>query len=155
VTDARAHWWTLDLANAFVSPGVNSRGELVPSHGASRRRLGDKTHGDLFPGASKLGVGQRGQFALLPQLKTNWNIYILLSNNHPPYKYSFQFFCCAWFCFAYIKFATCSKTHHLILKTLYNCSRNTFIPCLENRRSCNIDETYVNVRPPTNFWSIF
>ena len=28
-------------ANAFVSPGVNSRGELVPSHGASRRRLGD------------------------------------------------------------------------------------------------------------------
>jgi hypothetical protein len=41
VTHARAHWWTLDLANAFVSPGVNSRGELVPSHGASRRRLGD------------------------------------------------------------------------------------------------------------------
>jgi hypothetical protein len=34
---------TLDFANAFVSPGVNSRGELVPSHGASRRRLGDKT----------------------------------------------------------------------------------------------------------------
>jgi hypothetical protein len=32
VTHARAHWWTLDLANAFVSPGVNSRGELVPSH---------------------------------------------------------------------------------------------------------------------------
>jgi hypothetical protein len=42
VTHARAHWWTSDLANAFVSPGVNSRGELVPSHGASRRRLGDK-----------------------------------------------------------------------------------------------------------------
>jgi hypothetical protein len=41
VTHARAHWWTLDLANAFVSPGVNSRGELVPSHGASRRQLGD------------------------------------------------------------------------------------------------------------------
>ena len=41
VTHARAHWWTLDLANAFVSPGVNSRGELVPLHGASRRRLGD------------------------------------------------------------------------------------------------------------------
>ena len=32
----------LDFANAFVSPGVNSRGKLVPSHGASRRRLGDK-----------------------------------------------------------------------------------------------------------------
>jgi hypothetical protein len=41
VTDARGHWWTLDFANAFVSPGVNSRGELVPSHGALRRRLGD------------------------------------------------------------------------------------------------------------------
>jgi hypothetical protein len=29
------------LANASLSPGVNNRGELVPSHGASRRRLGD------------------------------------------------------------------------------------------------------------------
>jgi hypothetical protein len=42
VSDARDIWWILDFANAFVSPGVNSRGELVPSHGASRRRLGDK-----------------------------------------------------------------------------------------------------------------
>jgi hypothetical protein len=42
VTHARDIWWTLDSANAFVSPGVNSRGELVPSHGASRRRLGEK-----------------------------------------------------------------------------------------------------------------
>jgi hypothetical protein len=42
VSHARGHWWTLDFANAFVSPGVNSRGELLPSHGASRRRLGDK-----------------------------------------------------------------------------------------------------------------
>jgi hypothetical protein len=33
VTHARDIWWTLDFANAFVSPGVNSRGELVPSHG--------------------------------------------------------------------------------------------------------------------------
>jgi hypothetical protein len=41
VTHARDNWWTFDFANAFVSPGVNSRGELVPSHGASRRRLGD------------------------------------------------------------------------------------------------------------------
>jgi hypothetical protein len=41
VTHARDIWWTLDFPNAFVSPGVNSRGELVPSHGASRRRLGD------------------------------------------------------------------------------------------------------------------
>jgi hypothetical protein len=42
VTHARDIWWTLDFPNAFVSPSVNSRGELVPSHGASRRRLGDK-----------------------------------------------------------------------------------------------------------------
>jgi hypothetical protein len=42
LASARDDWWTLDFANAFVSPGVNSRGELVPSHGASRRRLGDK-----------------------------------------------------------------------------------------------------------------
>jgi hypothetical protein len=42
VTHARDNWWTLDFPNAFVSPSVNSRGELVPSHGASCRRLGDK-----------------------------------------------------------------------------------------------------------------
>jgi hypothetical protein len=48
VTHARDNWWTLDFANAFVSPGVNSRGELVPSHGASRRRLGDKLIDYLF-----------------------------------------------------------------------------------------------------------
>jgi hypothetical protein len=34
-------WRTLDFASAFLSPGVNSRAELVPSHGASRRRLGE------------------------------------------------------------------------------------------------------------------
>jgi hypothetical protein len=44
VTHARDICWTLDFANAFVSPGVNSRGGLVPSHGVSRRRLGDKNH---------------------------------------------------------------------------------------------------------------
>jgi hypothetical protein len=48
VTHARDYWWTLDFANAFVSPGVNSCGELVPSHGASGRRLGEYWwgHGD-------------------------------------------------------------------------------------------------------------
>jgi hypothetical protein len=30
VTHARDHWWALDFANAFVSPGVNSRAEWVP-----------------------------------------------------------------------------------------------------------------------------
>jgi hypothetical protein len=44
---ARDNWWTLDFASAFLSPGVNSRGELVPSprayagNGAPRRWLGD------------------------------------------------------------------------------------------------------------------
>jgi hypothetical protein len=47
VRHARDHWWTLDFANAFVSPGVNSRGELVASHGASRRRLGENTRAQL------------------------------------------------------------------------------------------------------------
>jgi hypothetical protein len=47
VTHAREHWWTLDFANGFVSPGVNSRAELVPSprayarNGAPRRWLGE------------------------------------------------------------------------------------------------------------------
>jgi hypothetical protein len=47
VTHARDHWWTLDFANPFVSPGVNSRAELLPSppayarNGAARRWLGD------------------------------------------------------------------------------------------------------------------
>jgi hypothetical protein len=44
VTHARDNWWNLDFANAFVSaPGVNSRGELIPSHGSSRRRLRDNS----------------------------------------------------------------------------------------------------------------
>jgi hypothetical protein len=38
-THARDIWWTLDFANAFVSPCVNSRGELVPS---PRAYAGDK-----------------------------------------------------------------------------------------------------------------
>jgi hypothetical protein len=47
LVSARDHWWTLDLANAFVSPGVNCRGELVRSprayarNGAPRHWLGD------------------------------------------------------------------------------------------------------------------
>jgi hypothetical protein len=55
VTHARDHWWTLDFANAFVSPGVNSRAELVPSprayarNGAPRRWLGDKRYVDDTP----------------------------------------------------------------------------------------------------------
>jgi hypothetical protein len=53
VTHARDHWWTLDSANAFVSPGVNSRAELVPSHGASHRRLGDKMYCEIDIRATK------------------------------------------------------------------------------------------------------
>jgi hypothetical protein len=52
LTHARDRWWTLDFANAFLSPGVNSRAELVPSprayarKGAPRRWLWDdhRTH---------------------------------------------------------------------------------------------------------------
>jgi hypothetical protein len=46
---SRDIWWTLDFASAFLSPGVNSRVELVPSrrayarNGAPRRWLGDYT----------------------------------------------------------------------------------------------------------------
>ena len=35
------HWCTLYFANAFLSPGVNSRAKSVPSHGAPRRWLRD------------------------------------------------------------------------------------------------------------------
>jgi hypothetical protein len=35
VTHARDHWWTFDFANAFVSPDVISRVELVTSPGLS------------------------------------------------------------------------------------------------------------------------
>jgi hypothetical protein len=54
VTHARDHWSTLDFANAFVSPGVNSQAELVPSsrayarNGAPFRWLGDKVHAKLI-----------------------------------------------------------------------------------------------------------
>jgi hypothetical protein len=47
MTHARDHWWTLDFANAFLSPGVNSRAELLflprahARNGAPRRWLGD------------------------------------------------------------------------------------------------------------------
>jgi hypothetical protein len=46
---ARGIWWTLDFASAFLSPGGNSRAELVPSprafsrNGAPRHWLGDNT----------------------------------------------------------------------------------------------------------------
>jgi hypothetical protein len=39
VIHARDYWWTLDFANAFVSPGVKSRAELVPSPRAYARWL--------------------------------------------------------------------------------------------------------------------
>jgi hypothetical protein len=63
LVSARDHWWT--LVNAFVSPGVNSRGELVPSHGASRRRLGDKhASGTKLRFSEKIfGFGSRVSFA--------------------------------------------------------------------------------------------
>jgi hypothetical protein len=44
VSHVHDYWWTLEFANAFVSLGVNSLAELVPSHAASRRWLVDKMH---------------------------------------------------------------------------------------------------------------
>ena len=43
-TRGRDHWWTLYRLRykCFPFPGVNSRAELVPSHGATSRWLGDK-----------------------------------------------------------------------------------------------------------------
>ena len=47
INRARDIWRTLDFVSAFLSPGVNSRAELVPSprayarNGASRRWIGD------------------------------------------------------------------------------------------------------------------
>jgi hypothetical protein len=58
VGHARDNWWTLDFANAFVSPGVNSRGELVPSHGASRRRLGENSSTWLKNDPSDENIGE-------------------------------------------------------------------------------------------------
>jgi hypothetical protein len=58
----------LDFANAFVSPGVNSRGELVPSHGASRRRLGDKKCFSLS------ACGARQMTEEWGELNINWHL---------------------------------------------------------------------------------
>jgi hypothetical protein len=47
IIHAHDHWWALEFANAFISPGVNSLAELVPSprvyawNGAPRRWLGE------------------------------------------------------------------------------------------------------------------
>ena len=38
---AHDNWWTSDLANASLFPGVKCKTELVPSHGASLRWLED------------------------------------------------------------------------------------------------------------------
>jgi hypothetical protein len=74
VGHARDHWWTLDFANAFVSPGVNSRWGLVPSprayarNGAPRRWLGIKlayTHALNY-------------FVLFQNLK--WNVFLLINS---------------------------------------------------------------------------
>jgi hypothetical protein len=95
----------LDFPNAFVSPGVNSRGELVPSHGASRRRLGDKNAvrlildnfgsiGFLFFGripvasshfslhfdsilSPKIVYFERFKAQFSPSVRTNWRLTVL------------------------------------------------------------------------------
>jgi hypothetical protein len=84
VTHARDIWWTLDFANAFVSPGVNSRGELVPSHGASRRRLGDYSLTYLTVGAlncSAEWIGALG--ATQPSTNSSVLYSVFLFTYHP------------------------------------------------------------------------
>jgi hypothetical protein len=67
VGHARDHWWTLDFANAFVSPGVNSRGELVPrpelTPGMALRAVGSGTNIKHFPCwytviSTRVGIGK-------------------------------------------------------------------------------------------------
>ena len=45
------------LRYVFKHPGVNSRAELVPSHGASRRRLGENGKIGKCPGFEDSEVG--------------------------------------------------------------------------------------------------
>jgi hypothetical protein len=88
VTHARDNWWTLDFANAFVSPGVNSRGELVPSHGASRRQLGDNLKVPRLSGCMDRpwSVSDKD---MIKMTTTTWNIsiqcviWLLISNLVP------------------------------------------------------------------------
>jgi hypothetical protein len=59
VTHARDHWWTLDFANAFVSPGVNSRAELFLSPRAYARNgapVGSGIHFRTFFIPSRLDI---------------------------------------------------------------------------------------------------
>ena len=68
------HDTTLDFANAFVSPGANNQAELVYSHGAPRRCLGDNSWGK-----------DKGNHRLLGDKKSLRLIYInlaLISQRH-------------------------------------------------------------------------
>jgi hypothetical protein len=62
VTHARDIWWTSNFANAFASPGINSRVELVPSHGASRRLLGDEVVETLYWVAIKFWLKRKNTY---------------------------------------------------------------------------------------------
>jgi hypothetical protein len=69
---------TLDIVNAFLSPGVNIRAELVRSHqpyarnGAPRRWLGDKYMADIF------------KSHLEEEVFTNNRSTICAEQRHPP-----------------------------------------------------------------------
>jgi hypothetical protein len=82
VTHARDIWWTLDFANAFVSPGVNSRGELVPSHGASTANPPTPGSTSIYL-ALHLGVwkllGYLPLFVVLMKYVVTMNYYVMQS----------------------------------------------------------------------------
>jgi hypothetical protein len=72
-------WWTLDFASAFLSPGVNSRAELVPSHGASRRRLGDNVQWIRIINTESCLIGRPGDHAWTGKFGENcFNIWKFL-----------------------------------------------------------------------------
>jgi hypothetical protein len=52
----RDTWWTIDFASAFLSPGVNSRAELVPSPRACARN-GAVGSGIIWNGGCQCTVG--------------------------------------------------------------------------------------------------
>ena len=84
VTHARDHWLTLDFANAFVSPGVNSRAELVPSprayaqNGVPRRWFGEML--SITPwqmcAISPLATVVQNTFSFRTSLSAMWSLYI-------------------------------------------------------------------------------
>jgi hypothetical protein len=77
VTHARDHWWTLDFANASLSPGVNSGVEVVPSPRANvRSAVGSGMSFEQFGIIGRMLWPRkvpRKRFSF--HLSWNWNIF--------------------------------------------------------------------------------